>query len=397
MTQDLHQEDHPALIACTISRDVQLFDLLIEDMEAALGEAWGDLSFAEAAVFLEQPEAAKLSCVVLAIDAQDEPTLAALGALIATAKERGLGVILVADDVAPVSLHQLLREGTDEFIPYPLPEGELAAALSRIPARNVPKAAPRPTPQAAPQSLPQTAPLQGGRVIAVQPMAGGTGATTLAVNLAAELTGPVCLIDLSLQFGNVAEALSLPRTDALIKLLAQDITPAALAVNLQSGPADIFVLTAPASMVAFDLITTEEVAALIASARASFANVVIDLPAAMLPWTEAVLNGASHYLAVLDRSKRAVENTLRVKTMLTDDGMDPARLHFVLNRAPSFADLGGRAKVKTIANRLGLPLAMQLAEGGAKVADAAEAGLPLLHGAPKNPLRRDIAKLAQSL
>ncbi|NBB97697.1 MAG: pilus assembly protein CpaE, partial [Alphaproteobacteria bacterium] len=34
--------------ACTISRDVQNFDLLIEDMETEFGEDWGDLTFAEA-------------------------------------------------------------------------------------------------------------------------------------------------------------------------------------------------------------------------------------------------------------------------------------------------------------------------------------------------------------
>ena len=39
------------ILACTISRDVQNFDLLIEDMEASMGESWGDLGFAEALAF----------------------------------------------------------------------------------------------------------------------------------------------------------------------------------------------------------------------------------------------------------------------------------------------------------------------------------------------------------
>ena len=49
--------------ACTVSRDVQAFGLLVEDMETALGDAWGDLSLAEAAVFLRQPEAETLEFV----------------------------------------------------------------------------------------------------------------------------------------------------------------------------------------------------------------------------------------------------------------------------------------------------------------------------------------------
>ena len=42
---NLHAEPAP-ILACTISRDVQNFDLLIDDMENELGESWGDLSFA---------------------------------------------------------------------------------------------------------------------------------------------------------------------------------------------------------------------------------------------------------------------------------------------------------------------------------------------------------------
>jgi pilus assembly protein CpaE len=35
-------------------------------------------------------------------------------------------VLLIAEGVSPASLHGLLREGGDEFVPYPLPEGELS-------------------------------------------------------------------------------------------------------------------------------------------------------------------------------------------------------------------------------------------------------------------------------
>ena len=43
-SEALLQNDPAPLVACTISRDVQNFDLLIEDMESELDEAWGDLS-----------------------------------------------------------------------------------------------------------------------------------------------------------------------------------------------------------------------------------------------------------------------------------------------------------------------------------------------------------------
>ncbi|MBS8271735.1 pilus assembly protein CpaE, partial [Halomonas litopenaei] len=121
-TSPVVQSDPPQIVACTISRDVQNFDLLIEDMEAALGDAWGDLSFEDAIAFLGQPEARGLQFVTLAMDAEDEDNLSTISEVIASAKAASVKVILIAEDVSPTALHQLLREGGDEFVRYPLPE-----------------------------------------------------------------------------------------------------------------------------------------------------------------------------------------------------------------------------------------------------------------------------------
>ena len=48
MSTAVNLQPEPAdILACTISRDVQNFDLLIDDMELELGESWGDLTFDE--------------------------------------------------------------------------------------------------------------------------------------------------------------------------------------------------------------------------------------------------------------------------------------------------------------------------------------------------------------
>jgi len=131
-----------ALVACTVSRNVQIFDLLIEDMEAALGETWGDLSFDHAIAFLNQPEAETLQFLAIAMDHEDEENLSQIATVITAAKEKQIKVILITEDVSPAALHTLLREGGDEFVPYPLPEGELANAIERVltPPEEVPVA-----------------------------------------------------------------------------------------------------------------------------------------------------------------------------------------------------------------------------------------------------------------
>ncbi len=139
MSSVMPQPETAPIVACTVSRDVQNFDLLIEDMETAMGESWGDLGFAEALAFFGQPEAESMEFVALAMDDADEDNLVLMGEIISQAKARNIKVILIAEDVTPASLHSLLRKGADEFVPYPLPEGELQQAIDRVQAKDAPK------------------------------------------------------------------------------------------------------------------------------------------------------------------------------------------------------------------------------------------------------------------
>ena len=82
MSSTMPQPETPTLVACTVSRDVQNFDLLIEDMESALGESWGDLGFAEALAFFGQPEAEGMEFIAVAIDEEDEDNIVLLGEII---------------------------------------------------------------------------------------------------------------------------------------------------------------------------------------------------------------------------------------------------------------------------------------------------------------------------
>ena len=133
MTSVANLQPEPALIlACTISRDVQNFEQLIDNMESELGEAWGDLSFDDAQVFLEQPDSQSLEFVAIAVNADDESDLTRISGILKQAKDRGIKVVLIADQVSPLVLHQLLRLGADDFVPYPLPEGALHETIERI-------------------------------------------------------------------------------------------------------------------------------------------------------------------------------------------------------------------------------------------------------------------------
>lgn len=395
------KSESPALIACTVSRDVQIFDLLIEDMEAALGERWGDLSFTDALTFLRQPEAAELEFLAVAMDHADEDNLEQIASIIGAAKRRDIKVILITEDVSPGALHQLLREGGDEFVPYPLPENELANAIERVltPAAEMPVA-----PEL--QNKLKATGTHDGVVIAVHGMAGGTGATTLAVNLAWELvmadkTAPprVCLLDFDLQFGTASTYLDLPRREAVLELLSdtESMDSTSFMQALLSYDQKLHVLTAPTDMIPLDLITAADVTRVMEMARTNFDYVIIDMPSTMVEWSQTVLEAAHVYFATLELDMRSAQNTLRLKRALQSEDLPFDKLRFVLNRAPGFTDLSGKARVKRLAESLGISIEVQLSEGGKQVAQAGDHGAPLAVNAPKNAMRKDIAKLAASV
>ncbi len=406
MTSNAALQDEPApIVACTISRDVQNFDLLIEDMEAECGEDWGDLSFEDAALFLNQPEADALEFVALAMDQDDEENISDISDLVKAAKDRNIKVLVIAEEVSPIALHQLLKLGAQEFVPYPLPDGALHDAIERM-RRLAALGNVSDVPEAMRTKIKATGD-KDGVVLPVQGLAGGTGCTTFAVNLAWELAciddgddAPrVCLIDLDLQFGSVSTYLDLPRREAVFELLqdtasmdSDSFMQALLTFNER-----LHVLTAPSELIPLDMINPEDVQKIIEVARTNFDYVVVDMPQSVVLWTETVLNAAHVYFAMTELDMRSAQNTLRVIRALKGEELPIEKLRYVLNRSPKFTDLTGKSRVKRMAESLDIKIDLLMPDGGKQVVQSNDHGLPLSEVATKNPLRKEIQKLAQSV
>ncbi|MFK7746168.1 MAG: CpaE family protein [Roseobacter sp.] len=405
MSSTMPQPESSLIVACTVSRDVQNFDLLIEDMELALGENWGDLGFAEALAFFGQPEAKALEFIALAMDETDEENMGLMSEIITQAKARKIKVILIAEDVTPASLHSLLRQGADEFVPYPLPENELQEAIERVRAAEQQAIA-----NAANGTSLQIGAQKNGAVIVTHGLAGGTGATTLAVNLAWELAtsaegrrkadGPsVCLIDFDLQYGAVATYLDLPRREVVYDMLSdtESMDDEIFAQSLVTFQEKLDVLTAPTEMLPLDLISTDDVNRILDIAQRRYDYVVVDMPSTLVSWSEAALNAAHVYFATLELDMRSAQNTLRFKRALQSEDLPVEKLRYVMNRAPKFTDLSGKSRIKRMAESLSISIDLQLPDGGKPITQGADHGLPLALSAPKNPLRREIQKLSKSI
>lgn len=399
-TQVAKKAEPEPITACTVCRDIQNFDLLIEDMESELGESWGDLNFNDAALFLDQPDARNLEFLALAMDEDDEQNIGAIAQLVKDAVARQIAVIVIAEEVGPMVLHQLLKLGAREFIPYPLPEGALHDAIERArapahePAEVIRVVVPKPE-----------GPSRNGVVLPVMGLSGGVGATTFAVNLAWELatiekTDPprVCLLDFDFQYGAVATYLDLNRRESVLELLSdtEAMDDDSFLQALQGFKDRLQVLTSPAEMIPLDLVGSDDIHRIIAVARANFDYVVIDMPKTVVQWTEAVLNDAHVFFTLLELDMRSAQNALRLVRALKAEELPVEKVRYILNRAPKFTDLNGKGRIKRMAESLDISIEVQLPDGGKQITQSNDHGLPLAETARKNPLRKEIARIAAS-
>ena len=390
------------LRACTVSRDVQNFDLLIEDMEMELGEDWGDLSFANAMKFLDQPEARKLEFLAVALDDGDTENMPMIEAVVQRASALDISVLLIAEELGPIVLHRLLRLGATDFVPYPLPEGALHDAIKRLEA---PAASASGKGMAGMMTAANGHNGPGGSVYAIQRLGGGVGATTLAVNLAWELATmgknapKVCLIDFDLQMGSVSTYLDLARTEKVYELLSNTavIDRDFFLNTLQTFNGKLQVLTAAADMLPLDLISADDIERVIAMARANFDVVIIDMPGTVVQWTETVFNEAAVCFAMMELDMRSAQNALRLIRALKAEALPLEKMRYILNRAPKFTDLSGKARAKRMAESLDIEFEIMLPDGTAQVTHGNDHGLPLADVAPKNPLLKEIRKMASAI
>ena len=245
-----------------------------------------------------------------------------------------------------------------------------------------------------------------GALIVVHGLAGGTGATTLAVNLAWELANlgkeespSVCILDLDLQFGSVSTFLDLPRREAVYEMLSdtEGMDEEIFGQSLLTYEEKLQVLTAPSEMLPLDLITSEDVDRILEMARNQFDYVIVDMPSTLVQWSETVLSASHIYFTMLELDMRSAQNTLRFKRALQSEELPVEKLRYVMNRAPKFTDLNGKSRVKRLAESLGISIDVNLPDGGKPITQANDHGMPLAASAAKSPLRREIAKLAASI
>jgi MinD-like ATPase involved in chromosome partitioning or flagellar assembly len=320
-----------------------------------------------------------------------------------TVAEPVLQVMPAPEEPAKAGPSQVEPEKAPEVAAVAPPVEVPAAPVAEAPAAPIEEpAAPSPETPASPAV---STTVKSGTVFPVYGMAGGVGTSTFAANLAWELQsvlgtdGRVCLLDFGFQFGSVGTYLDTPRTDITLDLFSSiDIADAeAFTQSLSMYKDTLAILPAPPEAVPLDIMNPSQINKLIELASSQFDYVIIDLPNTLMSWTETILDKSHLMFALLEMDMRSAQNALRFLRALKADDLPYEKVQFILNRAPKRTDLNGGTRVKRMAESLNIEFRWKLPDGGKHIVNACDQGLPLAETAARNPMRKDLRKIAENL
>ncbi|WP_176953050.1 AAA family ATPase [Belnapia rosea] len=236
---------------------------------------------------------------------------------------------------------------------------------------------------------------RGSQVVAVCGVRGGSGATTIAVNLAVQLAeqgrGHVALLDLHLRGGTAGLMLGVRPGTGLRVALEQPDRADALFLDRVGIPISdrLRLIAAEEPMESEPLPAESAVQAVLTQLRQRFNIVVVDLPMPPGPAERAVLAAARHSLLVLGPDIAGIRDALALRKLAAT--MGSSRSTIVLNRS----GLPGGLKPKLVEEGLGAPPDVVIPDLPRHLPRAANLGQPASR--ENAVLRRALAPLLQDI
>ena len=299
----------------------------------------------------------------------------------------GLSLVLVSD-IEPSFLVHAMRAGIRDILSPQADAAEIRVLLERA-CQSFATRHRSPETQAADNG-------GKGLVIGVFSPKGGVGKTTLATNIAIGLgqIAPmsVVIVDLDLQFGDVASGLYLKPehtvTDAVTPAAAQDSL--VLKAFLTVHPAGIYALCAPPNPVDADHITPDQITHLLEQLSQELQYVVLDTAPGMPEIGLAAMEQCTDvvWVSAMDiPSLRGLRSGLEVLRQLE---IMPESRHVVLNMADAKAGLN----VRDVESTIGAPVDVSVPRSRA-VALSTNRGIPVLQESKKDPAVKSLRQLVE--
>lgn len=286
---------------------------------------------------------------------------------------------LMSQVLDPHLLMEAMHLGVKEFIPLPMSEEKLTAAVERA-------------------ALGYGA-HRRARVIQVIPSIGGCGSTTVACNVAASLArqAKTCLVDMDLVRGGVASYFDAhPRyTIADVMESADKVDKQLLDNALTIHPASGLAILARPDLPEDTLrVTQPAMSRLLGVLSRVFDYVVVDSLMSISPLYSTVLAACDINLLVMQLNVPSAKNAERFVGALRRMGVEASKIRLVVNR---FVKKGADIEPEEVERALGLKIAWTIPNDFKNAIAAINFGEPVVLRTPKSEISTSLSALASSL
>jgi pilus assembly protein CpaE len=332
--------------------------------------------------WINPEELAGAAAAVIQVDADSAASIKRFQKL-AAATETPL---IAASYEPPLALvRSLIRSGAHDVVPLPLCFEDVATSLAPL------------MEQLRQQTKAATA---NGKVVSILKSVGGVGATALLSQLAmrfaqkeAAQNREVCLIDLDLQFGDVAFQLGMQPKLSVADLLdaGARLDGDLLRATTSDHASGLKVIAAPKDMMPLEGISNEHVLRIVELATREFGTVFVDLPTNWTNWGLSLVARSDLVILVTELTVAGLHRARRQLNLIQSQDLGDLDVRVVVNRFEK--SLARTISLADASNALGRDVSYTIANDFALVRMAIDRGVPIDELKRKSAVGKDLDTL----
>ena len=338
------------------------------------------LSILPTSDWINPEELAGAAAAVIQVDADSAASMKRFQKL-ATSTETPL--IAAAYEPPLALVRALLRAGAHDVVPLPLSIEELEASLAPLTAQLNKRS--------------DAAAVANAKLVSIIKSVGGVGATALVSQLAirfaeheAAMRREACLIDLDVQFGDVAFQLGLRPKLSLADLLEAGarLDGDLLRATTSEHSSGLKVIAAPDQMMPLEGISDEHMMRIAEMATREFGTVFIDLPTNWTNWSLSLVARSDLIVLVTELTVAGLNRARRQLSLLQSQDLGALDVRVVVNRFE-------KSQTRTISlgdasKALGRDVEFMVASDPPLMRSAIDRGVPINEIKRKTALGRDL-------
>jgi pilus assembly protein CpaE len=238
-----------------------------------------------------------------------------------------------------------------------------------------------------------------GKIVTIYSPKGGTGCTTIAVNLALTLNNEdtrVVLVDGNLQFGDVAVFINEQGKNTIIDLAprAEELDPEIVEdVMLKHAPSGLHVLAAPTRPEYAEKVSSSQFAKVLEYLRQLYAYVIVDTSSFLTDITLSAIDVSDLVVLVTTQDIPSIKNCRLFLDLLQTLGVERSRILFVMNRYDKRINI----TPDRVTENLKQEVVSVIPLDEATVTKAVNRGVPFVLESKNQPAARGVFSLAENV